>query len=125
MANSLTHLRGLYNRRFTKKKKTLQELRSDIKIQEKENAEVRDRMAIERTKFANERTFLAYLRTSLALVIAGLTFLEFFDNNIFKWLGGIFIPTGIIAGFYGLHRFKIKQENIRHKKNDYVPTSPI
>lgn len=37
----------------------------------------RDFMAIERTIMANERTFLAYCRTAFALVIGGLTSLEF------------------------------------------------
>ena len=108
-----------------KQDKQLTNLKTDIRLQERENAEIRDRMAIERTKFANERTFLAYIRTSLALVIAGLTFLEFFDNTIYKWIGGLFIPADIIAGLFGLRRFIIKQDRIRHSKNDYVPTSPI
>src|SRR5687768_3589252 len=123
MANDLSNIRKLFNQQ--KQGRRITELRSDIRMQERENAEIRDRMAIERTKFANERTFLAYIRTSLALVIAGLTFLEFFDHTVFKWIGAIFIPAGIITGTYSLYRFKVKQRRIRISKNDYVPTSPI
>jgi putative membrane protein len=67
---------------------------------------VRDVMAIERTVMANERTFLSFWRTALTLFIAGLTFLQFFENQIFQVLGWIFIPTGVVVFFQGVRVYR-------------------
>ena len=64
---------------------------------------VRDVMAIERTVMANERTFLAFWRTALTLFIAGLTFIQFFEERITHVIGWIFIPTGILVFLWGMH----------------------
>ncbi|MBI2970621.1 MAG: DUF202 domain-containing protein [Gammaproteobacteria bacterium] len=39
-------------------------------------AELRDELAVERTRLANERTLLAYVRTALALAAAGAVIAE-------------------------------------------------
>ncbi len=52
-------------------------LKQELKVKEKENIEIRDSLAIERTKLANERTFLAYIRTAMALVLAGFSIMNF------------------------------------------------
>lgn len=43
---------------------------------------LRDPLAADRTVLANERTLLAYVRTSLTLLVAGATFIKFFDSLI-------------------------------------------
>ena len=42
--------------------------------------ELRDELAVERTRLANERTLLAYIRTALALAAAGAILLQFFPS---------------------------------------------
>ncbi|MDX5347575.1 MAG: DUF202 domain-containing protein [Hymenobacteraceae bacterium] len=104
-------------------KQEKKKLKLELKLQEKKNVEIRDRMAMERTRFANERTFMAYLRTSMALLLAGLSLIKFFDEMALKAAGAIFIPAGIIVSIVGLHRFLKKQKQITIHKQDYAPTS--
>ena len=66
---------------------------------------LRDELAIDRTLLANERTFLAYLRSAVALVIAGVSIINFSKENWFLAVGFICIPFGIIAGIIGWARY--------------------
>ncbi len=94
-------------------------------MQEKQNAEIRDSLAMERTKLANERTFLAYMRTAMALVLAGLTLIRFFEGTVYVLLGTLAIITGLGVALYGYRRFTVKQEAITHHTTAYTPTSHI
>lgn len=67
---------------------------------------MRDWLALDRTILANERTFLAWSRTSLTLVIAGLTFIQFFEHSIFKAVGVISVLAGILIFVLGYARFR-------------------
>jgi len=99
------------------------QIKQELKIKEKINLEIRDLLAIERTKFANERTFLAYIRTAMGLVLAGFSLTQFFESDIYKLAGLLFIPLGVLAGFYGLRRFLKKKKQIEENKQAYTPTS--
>lgn len=71
-----------------------------------ESTDIRDKLALERTRLANERTFLAYLRTALSLIAAAAVLFEFFstrqDYIAAAWLlaGG-----GLLALLVGVVRF--------------------
>lgn len=106
-------------------KKVKKEIKKDLKVQEKQNLEIGDRLAMERTKFANERTFLAYTRTALAMILAGLTFLKIFQDPIYMAIGIFFIPLGIGFGLYGYRRFTQKQAQITGHTQSYTPTSHV
>jgi len=80
-------------------------LKRELKVQEKQNLEIRDNLAIERTQFANERTFLAYIRTAMGLVLAGFSLIQFFHDQVYVWVGVLFIPGGIFGGIIGLKKF--------------------
>ncbi|MDI6852124.1 MAG: DUF202 domain-containing protein [Deltaproteobacteria bacterium] len=67
---------------------------------------VRDVMAIERTVLANERTFLAFWRTALTMFIAGLTFLQFFENRAVQIVGWVFIPTAMAVFIQGIRVYR-------------------
>jgi len=67
---------------------------------------LRDYLAIDRTILANERTFLAYLRTALTVFIAGVTFINFFDNLLIEIVGWFFVPIGILTFMIGTSRFQ-------------------
>ncbi len=63
------------------------------------------------TLLANRRTLLSYIQTSLALVVSGLSLVNFFRSNpIFLYFGWGLIPVGLFtlgAGF--VHHSRIKK----------------
>lgn len=74
---------------------------------------LRDELAIDRTILANERTLLSYLRGAVALVIAGVTFLHFFDSGSLYYIGLTCVPLGIATGIFGLARYRKMNRRIR------------
>ncbi|WP_192823013.1 DUF202 domain-containing protein [Rufibacter sp. LB8] len=101
------------------------EVKQDLKVKEKANAEIKDTLAIERTEFSNERTFLAYLRTALSLIIAGFSLHQFFNTNASMWLAAIIIPVGVVIGVVGLYKFMAKRALIKRKREAYVPAKQM
>lgn len=88
-----------------------------------EDAGLRDKLALERTRLANERTFLAYLRTSLSLLAAGAALLQFFPERpmitVPAWclvaLGGV----TLIAGSYRFLQVRshLKADRLRPERS--------
>jgi len=72
-----------------------------------------EKLAEVRTKQANERTLLAYIRTALTLVVAGITFIRFFDNQIIEIIGWVFIPIGLVNLILGIIRYRATKEHIK------------
>ncbi len=70
-----------------------------------------------RTRLANERTVLSYTRTSLALIVAGVTFIRFFDNRIIEIVGWAFLPFGLINLIYGIYRFRSTRKHVNETLN--------
>ncbi len=80
----------------------------------------RTNLATERTNFANERTFMAYARTAFAMVVVGLTMLEFFDRERYRLLSLALIPLGVAVAIFGFVRFWKKRKLIRdHSLRSY------
>jgi len=67
---------------------------------------LRDELAIDRTLLANERTLLSYLRSGMALIIAGITIIHYATKAWFLWAGVACIPVGVVAGIFGLWRYR-------------------
>ncbi|WP_205503458.1 YidH family protein [Rufibacter psychrotolerans] len=101
------------------------EVKRDLKVKEKANAEIKDTLAIERTSFANERTFLAYLRTSLSLIIAGISLHQFFNTAVSMWIAVVLIPLGLAIGAVGYRKFTRKRALIQRKREAYVPAKQM
>lgn len=100
-------------------------LRQELKLQEKLNLEIRDSLAMQRTKMANERTLLSYIRTAMAMVLAGLTFIKFFEDLFYIGIGIFSIPIGVGVAYFGYHRFTEKRKEILRNSRFYTPTSTI
>ena len=100
------------------------EVIQDLKVKEKQNREISDWLAMERTLFANERTLLAYIRTALALIIAGISLFKFFQGMLYYFIGSGFIAVGLVVGVLGLRKYSRKQEQILNTRHAYTPTSP-
>lgn len=82
-----------------------------------------DVLALDRTRLANERTLLAYARSAFALLIAGISLVKVFPEDVtLMILGGSFIilaPVLLSAGIYRAYRFQQRWQtyfNIRPKE---------
>ena len=101
------------------------QLKKELKVQEKVNLEIRDSLAMQRTKMANERTLLSYLRSAIAMILPGLTFIKLFDDMLYIGLGLLAIPLGIFVAYYGYRRFLKQKQEIAHHAETYTPISPV
>ena len=75
---------------------------------------LRDHLAIDRTVLANENTLLAYIRTSLAVLIAGLTLLKFFNTIFFNIIAWVLIIGGILIAIIGFYRFNRLSKDLKN-----------
>ena len=72
-----------------------------------DSSDIRDNLALARTRLANERTFLAYVRTALSLIAAGVVLFQFFSSHptylLVAWLlvvsGGLLFLLGVFRFF--------------------------
>jgi putative membrane protein len=72
----------------------------------KENLDLRECLALERTTLANERTFLAYARTAVMVFITGITVFKVFpDILIIFILGWNAVLISVILFFAGLKKY--------------------
>lgn len=58
-----------------------------------------------RTLLASERTLLSYIRTSIAMLVAGATVLQFFDDKYIRLIGWGLLPGSVFLGFWGWRRY--------------------
>jgi putative membrane protein len=73
-----------------------------------------DQLAAARSILANERTFLSYQRTALTLAVAGFSFIKFFVDPFFHFVGWIFIPSAVITVTLGVMRYVKMRDLIRN-----------
>jgi putative membrane protein len=83
------------------------------------DSEIRDVLALERTRLANERTFLAYIRTSLALLAGAAVLFQFFSSlhayTSVAWVLGFGELSVLLIGGY---RFN----HLRSQLKKYAPS---
>lgn len=69
-------------------------------------SDLRDTLALERTRLANERTFLAYVRTALSLLAGGAVLMQFFSTRpLYLAVAWLLIASGGGVLLIGLFRF--------------------
>jgi len=69
-------------------------------------SDLRDTLALERTRLANERTFLAYVRTALSLLAGGAVVFQFFSTRPSYVAGAwLLVASGGLVLLLGLIRF--------------------
>ena len=78
---------------------------------------LRDELAIDRTILANERTLLAYLRGSIALVLVGITFIQFGSHPALLYIGLVCVPIGVAVGVFGYVRYRRMNRAIRRVRH--------
>ncbi|MBU0591609.1 DUF202 domain-containing protein [Candidatus Micrarchaeota archaeon] len=73
----------------------------------KKDLELRDELAITRTKMAQERTQLSYIRTGISLLLGGMFFVGYFENgNIFSYVGYITVAVSLLFLVYGFYHHR-------------------
>lgn len=76
--------------------------------------QLRDQLAVERTRLANERTLLAYVRTALALAAGGAALLQFFPSHpsllSVAWL---LLVAGCATMAIGTYRFLVVRKQLK------------
>jgi putative membrane protein len=81
-----------------------------------DEGQLRDQLAVERTRLANERTLLAYIRTALALAAGGAVLLRFFpDLPGLLGVGWVLVVGGAATGFIGGCRFLAIRRRLRDR----------
>ena len=78
----------------------------------KDSLGINEQLNAARTILANERTVLSYIRTSLALFVAGITFIRFFDNLLIELVGWVFLPIGLVNLIIGIFRYRATGQHI-------------
>jgi len=73
-------------------------------------------LAAQRTILANERTLLAYVRTALTLLVAGVSFIKFFDSVVIEVLGWTLLPLGVFTLVRGVMSFRRMNRSIEKEK---------
>ncbi len=67
---------------------------------------LRDHLALDRNILANERTLLAYARTGFATIVAGLSFMQFFEGSVYVLMGWACLVLGLGTFALGVYRFR-------------------
>jgi putative membrane protein len=76
--------------------------------------ELRDELAVERTRLANERTLLAYVRTALALAGSGAVLLQFFPSHpLLFGIACVLVASGGATMIIGTCRFFVVGRRLR------------
>lgn len=69
--------------------------------------EIKDQLALERTRLAEERTDLAYIRTGFSLLLGGIFFIGYFlPGTVFMYVGYATIGISLIFILYGFYHHK-------------------
>ncbi|MCX7880347.1 MAG: DUF202 domain-containing protein [Ignavibacteria bacterium] len=84
------------------------------------NLNLNDQLAAVRSILACERTFLSYLRTSIAILAAGVTFIQFFQIFWIHLVGWFLLPTSIVVVFLGWKRFRKTRTYIYQIEKDFA-----
>ncbi len=75
--------------------------------------ELRDHLALERTKLANERTLFSYTRTSLYLLTGGIGLFEIEAVWHLRWLGWLCLAFSLVIFALGIYRFFLLRAHLK------------
>ena len=79
-----------------------------------DEGELRDELAVERTRLASERTLLAYVRTALALAGGGAVLIQFFPSYLSLFgIAWLLVAAGGATMIIGTYRFLVVGRRLR------------
>jgi|GEM_PF-2204081 len=73
---------------------------------------ITDRLALQRNRLAAERTMLAYIRTFLSFIVAGVSLIQFFNNQLFIDLGYLLFFISFIILASGTWRYYVVRKRL-------------
>ncbi len=79
----------------------------------KNSMTLRDFLALDRTILANERTVLAWVRTGLSILIAGITFIKYINDTLFRLIGYGFVTFGMVVLGLGTFRYNRLSQKLK------------
>jgi inner membrane protein YidH len=86
---------------------------------ENEEVQIRNRLAVDRTKLANERIFLAYMRTAIMLFASGFTLLKLIEKNqVQEYIGYVLYVFAILSLSLGFLSYARVMRTIRKLTSD-------
>jgi len=74
---------------------------------------LREHLALERTKLANERTLLAYIRASLYLLVGGTALLQLEDQENMHVIGYIALFICVLFIIIGIGRYIALEKRLK------------
>ena len=74
-------------------------------MENKDNKNIKDLLAVKRTHLANERTLLAYSRTALTLIGLGVLLIKYEPSEVSQIIGIFSIALAFIISGIGIFRF--------------------
>lgn len=77
------------------------------------------------TRLSLERTLMSYTRTSLTLVVVGMSFIQFLDDNQSKWTGGLFCLAGLVLYVVGYRRVHRRRRWLRDFLRKMTEKEPV
>ena len=78
-----------------------------------ENIEIRDSLAMERTKLANERTLLSYTQASLYFLLGGLALLQLKEYQEMHYIGYLALVFSVLFVTVGIWRFIVLKNKMK------------
>lgn len=76
----------------------------------KHSLNIRDYLAIERTRLSNERTLFSGIRTALAIFITGATIIKLFEMTQIEIIGWFFVASSFVFTLYVFYRYKKNEQ---------------
>ncbi|MFH1784810.1 MAG: DUF202 domain-containing protein [Candidatus Micrarchaeota archaeon] len=74
---------------------------------------IRDRLAKERTELAQERTYLSYIRTGMTVLLGGIFFIGYFnEDSWFYAIGWATIMLSVLFLTYGFYKHEQSKQFI-------------
>lgn len=76
--------------------------------------DLREQLALQRTKLSNERTLLSYVRTSLYLLIGGIALIQIEEYPRLHWVGYLTLCICVIFIFIGISRYIVLEKRLKN-----------
>ncbi|TQD39815.1 DUF202 domain-containing protein [Haloflavibacter putidus] len=85
---------------------------------------LREHLALERTKLANERTLLSYIRASLYLLVGGVALLQIEDFPRLHWVGYASLFICVLFIIIGISRYIALERKLKDLLLPEEPEEP-
>ncbi|MBB4118700.1 putative membrane protein [Mesonia hippocampi] len=100
-------------------------IHNPLKPRIKDETNLREYLALERTKLANERTLLSYTKASLYLLVGGIAILQLKEYPNLQGIGYMALVFSVLFIVIGIARYVILEKKLKNlllpDKSDIEP----